>query len=206
MKTRRDIIIPLLVNIVLPSVLCFLFSYFFLYLKSIKPSPGFLVPMFFGTILGIFNYKYFKYKIYFNRVLQVILVCICVSYVCFIFSFFVIPIIAQFKDYIFRTFTIEFELITGSIFELYEFFSMYIIAPLTILLSFKCIFKFPKRYLTKIIFLVFLVFFLVIGYLLKFIVSSDTLQMLLWMPLVILPIQLILYQENIKTLLRLKNV
>lgn len=205
MKIKEINKILLLVNITVPSILCFLVSYFFLYLKILTPSPGFLVPLFFGIILGAFNSKYYGYKIFFYRTLQVILISIGISYLCFSFSFMLIPILVQFKDYLFKILSIKFELVRGSIYELYEFSSLYIIAPLSILLSYKYIFKFPKRNLTRIISLAFLVFFPVLGYVLKNIISSDTLQMLLWMPLMILPIQLILYQKELKRLFKLKT-
>jgi hypothetical protein len=87
-----------------------------------------------------------------------------------------------------------------SISGLYIFTSVYIVAPVCILWSFSYIFKYPKIKFTRITIFTFLVLFPVLGYLLKNVISSDTLQMLLWMPLVILPIQLILHQDKIKLL------
>jgi hypothetical protein len=89
--------------------------------------------------------------------------------------------------------------------KFYIFTSVYIVAPVSVLWSFSYIFKYPKIKFTRITIFTFLVLFPILGYFLKNVILSDTLQMLLWMPLMILPIQLILYQKDISVLFKSKN-
>lgn len=198
MKTRRDIIISLLVNIVLPSILCFLIGYI-LNLEITSSDPGYLMPLFFGIIIAIFNFKHYTQKIYFISVLQVLFVCVIISYLCLYLSIFLLPLFFSLISHISDMIHVPYEKV--SISRLYIFTSVYIVAPVSVLWSFSYIFKYPKIKFTRITIFTFLVLFPVLGYLLKNVISSDTLQMLLWMPLMILPIQIILNQEKLKELL-----
>jgi len=202
--------VKLIISIFLPTIICFFISYL-LDKRYLSSTPAYLMPMFFGTVLGFFNNKYYKYKIYFNRTLQVILICIGMSYLCFSFSFFLIPILSDFIRYLIENFSTQYS--NGLILRLsikgflsriyiYIYTTIYLIAPISILWSFNYIFKYLKSKFAWITTLTFLGLFSVLGYFLKNVISSDTLQMLLWMPLMIFPIQLILYQKELKSLFK----
>jgi len=197
MKIKKENIISILVNITLPPVLCFFISYI-LSFEIITSAPGYLMPLFFGIIIAIFNFKHYKQKIYFISVLQVLFVSVIISYLCLYLSILLLPLFSSLIGHLSDVIHIPYKKIYVS--KFYIFTSVYVIAPVSVLWSFSYIFKYPKIKFTRVTIFTFLVLFPVLGYFLKNVISSDTLQMLLWMPLMILPIQLILYQEDIKAL------
>jgi hypothetical protein len=194
MKTIKKPMLSFLFNIVLPFILCLLVTYM-LSLKIITSAPAYLMPLGFGIVIGVFNFKKYIYKIYFLNVLQVVLICITISYFCFYFSLLLFPLISIFIEYVLEFFGINLY------HDRYNFLfipvTVYFIAPYSLFFANKLIFYFPKTNFTKVTILFFLLLFPTLGFILETVDTSEPLQTLLWMPLVILPIQLILNQKEI---------
>jgi len=187
-------------SIFLPSIILFLISYL-LDKKYLLSSPIYLMPLFFGIVLGSFNYKYYRHKIYFNQAIQVVLISIIISFICFVFAVFSSPLLANVIDFLFEKFSITFG--KESIARLSLFFVIYLVAPLSVLLTFKSVFAYPKGKITKILIIGALVLFVLLGYFsfYKESILSDELG-LLWMPLMAFSIQLIIYQKELKTIFK----
>ncbi|MEE1961484.1 hypothetical protein V1387_02215 [Allomuricauda taeanensis] len=186
-------------SIFLPSIILLLTSYF-LDKKYLSSSPIYLMPLFFGVVLGFFNYKFYKHKIYFNQAIQVVLISVIISFLCFVFAAFSYPLLANVIDFLFEKFSIK--LGKESIARLSLFFAVDLVAPLSVLLTFKGVFAYPKGIITKILIAGTLIVFALLGYLSFFINNESS---LLWMPLMAFSIQLILYQKELKALFKPNN-
>ena len=73
---------------------------------------------------------------------------------------------------------------------------MYLVAPLSLLLTFKGVYKYPKEKTTKVLIIVSLIMFTLLGCLSYYI---DELG-LLWMSFMAFALQIILYQKELKLL------
>jgi hypothetical protein len=161
MKTIIKPTVLFLYNIILPFILCFLVTYI-LILKIIISVPANLLPFGFGIVIGVFNYNYYKYKIYFLNVLQVVIICIIISYLCFYFSLLLFPILSLFFQYILELLEMSYSK------ERYNFLYIPItvnfIAPYSLFFAHKFIFNFPKTKFTKVSILTFLILFPISGF------------------------------------------
>lgn len=189
-------------SIFLPSVILFFISYL-LDKKYLLSSPAYLMPLFFGIVLGFFNYKFYKHKIYFNKAIQVVLISVIVSFFCFVLAAFLFPLLANIINFLFEGFSITFG--KESIARLSLFFVIYFIAPLILVWTFKWIFIYPKGRTTNFLIIISLLVFTLFGYFFyyKNIIGYEL--SLLWMPLMALSLQLILYQKELKALFKHKN-
>lgn len=183
-----------LVKIILvPTIICFIISYF-LDKKYLSSTPIYLMPIFFGVILGSLNYKYYKHKVYFNQLIQVVFISIIISFLCLFFVLISYLLIIEILDIFIESLSMA--LGKESISKLAIFFTSYLVAPLIIIFTFKGIFEYPKEKTTKIIILASLVVSILLGCLIYKEIIVNKLS-LLWFPIVILSIQLILYQREI---------
>ncbi|MFI2741242.1 hypothetical protein ACG2LH_00770 [Zhouia sp. PK063] len=180
----------LIFSILLPSIILFIISYL-LDMKFLTSSPAYLMPLFFGFVLGIFNYKFYKRKIYFNQAIQVALISIIISYICFIIALFSFPLLTKIINLLVEN---PSKIFRGEqISDLSLFLSVYLLTPIYVILSFKSIFKYPKSRTTIIIFVITLITFLLLGYLTYYIDKAY----LLWMSIMIFFIELIIHQKEI---------
>jgi len=179
--------------ILVPTLICFIISYL-LDMKFLSSTPIYLTPIFFGIILGSFNYKYYRHKIYFNQIIQVVFISTIISFLCLFFVMTSYLLIVEIIDILIESLSITFG--KESISKLAIFFSIYLVAPLSIILTFKGIFIYPKGKTTKILILASLVVFILFGYLFYKGIRVYELS-LLWMPLIVFSIQLIIYQKEI---------
>ena len=83
-----------------------------------------------------------------------------------------------------------------SISKLAIFFAIYLVAPLSIILTFKGIFIYPEGKMTKCLILASLIIFILLGCLIYKEIIVDKLS-LLWLPLMVFSVQLIIYQNEI---------
>lgn len=193
-----NMMVKLIKSILIPTIICILLSYM-LDKKHIATYPAYLMPLFFGIVLGLFNYKYYRHKIYFNQPVQVILISIAISFFCFIFAVFSYPLITNVIGFLFERLPITFG--KEAISRLSIYFAMYLVAPFTVLFSFKCVFLFPKGKTTNILIITTLIVFVSLGYIIYIEIVGDKLN-LLWMPLMALSLQLIIYQSELKALFK----
>jgi hypothetical protein len=179
--------------ILVPTLICFIISYF-LDKKYLTSTPIYLMPIFFGIILGSFNSKYYRHKIYFNKIIQVVFTSIIISLLCLFFVLISYLLIVEILDILIESLSMA--LGKESISKLAIFFTIYLVAPLIIIFAFKGMFVYPKVKTTKIIIIVSLMFSLLLGFLIYKEIIVNKLS-LLWFPIMILSIQLILYQREI---------
>lgn len=179
--------------ILVPTIVCFIISYL-LDKKFLSSSPIYLIPIFFGIILGYFNSKYYRYKIYFNQIIQVVFISTTISFLCLFFVLISYLLIVEIINIFIESLSITFG--KESISKLAIFFSTYLVAPLSIIFAFKSIFMYPKGKITKFIILVFLTVFILLGFLIYKEIIVNKLS-LLWFPIMVLSIQLILYQKEV---------
>jgi hypothetical protein len=180
---------------------------YFLSLKIITSAPAYLMPIGFGIVIGIFNFKHYNHKIYFLRVFQVTLISICISFLCFYTAMMLVPIISLTLSYLIELFSSEYSnglhlrmSVKNHFSYMYAVYSLFVVYPLLVLWSFSYIFKFSKSKFTKVTIITFLILFPIAGFFLESLDTLVSLQLLFWMPFVILPIQIILYQKDIKAL------
>jgi hypothetical protein len=152
------------------------------------------MPIFFGIILGSFNSKYYRHKIYFNKIIQVVFTSIIISLLCLFFVLISYLLIVEILDILIESLSMA--LGKESISKLAIFFTIYLVAPLIIIFAFKGMFVYPKVKTTKIIIIVSLMFSLLLGFLIYKEIIVNKLSFL-WFPIMILSIQLILYQREI---------
>ena len=166
---------------------------------------GYYMPLIFGFIIGLFNSKFYKWKVYFYRPLQVIITSILISYLSFLFTMYSFPLLAPVLEdlVILLKITNNKNNITLEILINYWVFA---VAPIVVFFVYKIIFYYPKKMLTVIILLITLLIFGMMGYFSyhNFGKISYVIH-LLWQPLMALALQLILYQEEVKDLFRKKS-
>jgi hypothetical protein len=180
-------------KVLFPTIICFIISYF-LDKKYLSSTPIYLMPIFFSIIVGSFNYKYYRHKIYFNQIIQVVFISTIIAFLCLLFVMISYLLIVEIIDILIESLSITFG--KESISKLAIFFTSYLVAPLIIIFAFKGIFVYPKEKTTKIIIVASLVVSFLLGYLIYKEIIVNKLSFL-WFPIMILSIQLILYQREI---------
>ena len=135
--------IKLIVSILLPSLILYVIQYF-LDMKILTITPADIVPLFFGIVIGAFNYKNYRYKIYFNQTVQAILISIIISYACFYFTMLSSVLIAYFLDCLYLIDLLPSMLVKSSIASLSICLAMNLVAPLSLLFAYKRVFAAPK--------------------------------------------------------------
>lgn len=185
-----------------PSIIYFLVMYI-LDKKDLLSTPIYLMPLFFGILIGLFNYKCYRHKVYINKPIQVVLLSVIISYLCFVFALLTYLFAVNIINYLFEILSVN--LGKESISRLAMFFTMSLVTPISLLFSFKWIFEHSKGKISKLIIIIFLFMFSLFGYLFyyKSILSYEF--SLLWLPLVILSIQLIIYQDELKDIISSKK-
>lgn len=171
--------------------------------KYLSSSPVYLMPLFFGFLIGLFNYKYYRHKVYINKPIQVVILSVIISYLCLIFSLFSYISLVYIMDYLFEILTVTFGKESTS--RLAILLTMHLVTPISLLLTFKWMFATPKGKITNLIIIIFLFMFSLFGYF--FYYRSILLYefSLLLLPLVILSIQLIIYQVELKNMFSSKE-
>lgn len=198
LKTSNGIKI-LLLEILFPAVICFFITYL-LDNKYLSSSPIYLMPLFFGVVLGFFDYKFYKRKIYFNQIIQVTLISIIVSFFSFFLGVFSYLILVYTIDFLFEILPVT--LGKDTISRLSILLAVYLVSPLSLLLTLKGIYKYPKGKTTKVLIIVILIIFTLLGSIDYYI--NELMSLL--MPLMLISIQVILYQKELMVLLRGRNI
>ena len=181
--------IKLILSILLPSIILFVIQYF-LEMNILTNAPAYLMPLFFGIVIGVFNYKYYRHKIYLNQTAQAILISIIISYACFYFAMFSYVLIVYSFGYLIDLLPIT--LGKGSISNFSICLVISLVAPLSLLFAFKSVFTEPKGKTKKAIITAILAVLLSFFY-----YTTNSIVFLLWMPLVALSLQLVIYQKQI---------
>ena len=189
-------------SIFFPAVIYFLVMYI-LDKDYLSTSPIYLMPLFFGILIGLFNYKYYRHKIYINKPIQVVLLSVIISYLCLVFLLLTFLLMVNILDYLFDTLSVNYG--KETIARIAILFTMYLFTPISLLFSFKWVFRYPKGKITKLIIIIFLFIFILFGYFFYYRSILSYEFSLLWLPFVILFIQLILYQDELKDIFSSKK-
>ena len=187
--------IKLILSISLPSIILFVITYI-LDMKILTNTPIYIMPLFFGIVIGAFNYKYYRYKIYFNQTVQAILISIIISYACFYFAVFSFVLIAYFLDCLYLIDLLPKMLGKESRASLSICLAMNLVAPLSLLFAYKRVFTVTKGKTKNGVITVVLTTILTV-LLSFFYYNINSIVLLLWMPLVALSLQLVIYQKEI---------
>ena len=184
--------IKLILKIATPSILCAI-------LILITKMPIEYYPLSFGLVLGILNWNVHKYNSYLGTFLSII-----TSYASFFIGYFSFPIIAEILKPLFDE--DKSTLIAMTI-------APFIIAPLVAFFLYKFIFNFPEKKVTLIVIIssIFLLVFISLIH----IWNSETIQLeyefneilnsyTLWQIVMLLTIQLLIYQKEIENKQKLK--
>ena len=166
-------------------------------MKILTNSPIYIMPLFFGMVIGAFNYKNYCYKIYFNQTVQAILISIIISYAGFYFTVFSFVLIAYFLDCLYLIDLLPSMLGKSSRASLSICLAVSLVAPLSLLFAYKRIFSAPKGKTKKGVITAVLTTILTV-LLIYFYYNKNSVIGLLWMTLVPLYLQLVIYQKEIR--------
>lgn len=185
----------------MPMIVCLITMILMNHIQLIT-TPLYFMPFVFGLVIGLFNFRFYIRKIFFYKPAQAIIVSVLLSYICFFMVLF---------SYLVLTFFMNFSPINKeSSSRMALFITIYFVTPLILLISYGYIFSYPKTKLTIIFSLIFLIVFLLIGYdyyYLKYFFNDNfkNLPIRLWLPLMTLVFQLILYQKELKTWVKARS-
>jgi hypothetical protein len=166
-------------------------------MKILTITPADIMPLFFGIVIGAFNYKNYRYKIYFNQTVQAILISIIISYAGFYFTMFSSVLIAYFLDCLYLIDLLPSMLGKSSRFSLSICLAMNLVAPLSLLFAYKRVFSAPKGNTKKGVVTAVLTTILTV-LLIYFYYNKNSLIVVLWITLVPLYLQLVIYQKEIR--------
>jgi len=175
------------IQIILPSILCVLIIY-------ITKMSILYYPLSFGLVIGLINWKIYKYNPYSGVLLSVL-----VSYISFWLAIFSIWLMSNLRELI--TSNTNYELSEDGAAMYYLLISVYIIAPLLVFFLYKFVFNFSKtKFNLTIIIMSIIILLSIYGINSDYIIDKypNTLPYILWQFIMGIALQIIITQNKLK--------
>lgn len=168
----------------------------------IKDGNGVFFPLIFGSVIGLINFRTHKYNPYTGIILSII-----VSFATFFIAYFSIWVVIYILNYLNELLVIDIN--DAKILTLSFIISPFIIAPLLVYYGYTFIFNFPKTKFTLLVVLIAILLLILQAcfyyYYEDFKNNSAINIYLIWQVIMVLALQLIIYQRELKALFKHKN-
>ncbi|WP_179343268.1 hypothetical protein [Winogradskyella ursingii] len=187
----------LISKVILPVLVCFTLVLLFQKLEIFKYNSLYFTISSFGVVITLFNLKKIRYSIIINLISSVSL-----SFIVLFLSLFIVGVIIYFIEKIPTDFNSNY-INSMVIKESSNIISIAILSPLLMFYSYKLLFKVKTNRYFKITATISILILLTLRLTKSMI--EETYLFAFWQTTMVLALQLILYQEELKTLLRKKS-